>query len=119
MKAPPSRFSHALARVPRHPLAKTGLGLVESGALPAGAAGVTSPSIDAAVSSPSDAAIAQAAQLAVGGNHADAARLVDRLLSMAPSGNAGWILPVEPLINVASFPDQWASVLARLRTRAA
>jgi DNA-binding winged helix-turn-helix (wHTH) protein len=103
-------FRQALARVPKHPLAKVGLVLVGSDA-PA--------PTRAAVASSIDSAIAHAAQLAVAGNHADAARLVDQLLSMAPPGNAGWLIPVEPTLNVASAPDTWAPVLARLRTRAA
>jgi hypothetical protein len=46
-------------------------------------------------------------------------RLVERALTAAPSGNAGWLIPVEPMLNVAAAPDTWAPVLARLRTRAA
>ena len=40
-------------------------------------------------------------------------------LTAAPPGNTGWIVPVEPLLNVAAAPDVWTPVLARLRTRAA
>ena len=40
-------------------------------------------------------------------------------LVSAPPGNAGWLLPVEPLLNVSAKPNVWAPVLARLRTRAA
>jgi hypothetical protein len=104
-------FRQALARVKKHPLAKVGLAIVGSDAPVAPLGGVTSPSIDAA--------IAHAAQLVVAGNHADAARLVDQLLSMAPPGNAAWLLPVEPLLNVAGSPAVWTDVMARLRTRAA
>jgi hypothetical protein len=46
-------------------------------------------------------------------------RVVDQALSAAPPGNAGWLIPVEPLLNVAAAPEVWNSVLARLRTRAA
>ena len=53
------------------------------------------------------------------GDPEDAMRLVEHALSVAPSGNAGWLLPIEPLLNVASAPDTWAPTLARLRTRAA
>jgi hypothetical protein len=48
-----------------------------------------------------------------------AAPLVDHALAAAPAGNAGWLLPVEPLLNVTTAPDIWAPVLARLRARAA
>jgi hypothetical protein len=72
------------------------------------------------VSAPSfEAAIGRAAGLAAVGDHADAARLVDQALAAAPPSNAGWLLPVEPMLNVVAAPDIWAPVLARLRTRAA
>jgi hypothetical protein len=53
------------------------------------------------------------------GDPEDAMRLVDHALTVAPPGNAGWLLPVEPLLNVAAAPDTWAPALTRLRTRAA
>jgi DNA-binding winged helix-turn-helix (wHTH) protein/Tfp pilus assembly protein PilF len=63
--------------------------------------------------------LAGAVALAATGQTPLAAQIVDRALASAPPGNAGWLLPVEPLFNVSSTPDAWASVLARLRTRAA
>jgi DNA-binding winged helix-turn-helix (wHTH) protein len=48
-----------------------------------------------------------------------AAQVIDAALSSAPPGNAGWLLPIEPLLNVAGNPDLWAPVLGRLRARAA
>ena len=39
-------------------------------------------------------------------------------LTDAPPGNAGWLLPVEPLLNVRANPDAWAAALSRLRARA-
>jgi len=30
-------------------------------------------------------------------------------------GSAGWILPIDPLLNVMSAPERWAIPLARLR----
>jgi len=44
---------------------------------------------------------------------------MDAALNAAPPGNAGWLVPVEPLLNVSGNPEQWGSVLARLRARAA
>ena len=61
---------------------------------------------------------AQAAQLVASGAHAEAARIVDEALAAAPAGNAGWLLPIEPLLNVAARPDTWARALAHLRNRA-
>ena len=68
---------------------------------------------------PADAAMARAAQLVLAGAHDEAARLVDAMLAAAPAGNAGWLIPVEPLLNVSARRDAWSPVLARLRTRAA
>ena len=103
-------FEEALTRVPRHPLAKLGLSVVHPG-------GETAP---VRVSAPSfDAAIVHVAQLVLAGDATSAARLLDHALAAAPSGNAGWLLPVEPLLNVSAATEIWAPVLARLRSRAA
>jgi DNA-binding winged helix-turn-helix (wHTH) protein/Flp pilus assembly protein TadD len=103
-------FQQALSRVPRHPLARVGLGIMKAETVGAGL-NVSAPSFEAA--------IGRAAGLAAVGDHADAARLVDQALAAAPPSNAGWLLPVEPMLNVVAAPDIWAPVLARLRTRAA
>lgn len=66
-----------------------------------------------------EAALGQAARLAVAGAHAEAAHIVDQMLAVAPAGNAAWLLPIEPLLHVAAKPDCWARPLARLRNRAA
>ena len=49
----------------------------------------------------------------------DAAHLLERALAAAPPGNVAWLLPLEPLLNVAAAPDAWAAALACVRTRAA
>jgi hypothetical protein len=84
---------------------------VLSQSLPAGQGGVSAPSFEAA--------LGHVARLALTGDETGAARLLDEALSAAPPGNAGWLLPVEPLLNVAAAVDVWAPALARLRTRAA
>ena len=48
-----------------------------------------------------------------------AASTIERALAEAPAGNAGWLLPVEPMLAIASCPGPWLGVLARLRSRAA
>jgi DNA-binding winged helix-turn-helix (wHTH) protein len=65
-----------------------------------------------------DAAIAAAARLACDGRHADAARACCDALAAASSPRAGWILPVEPLLNPSAHPDIWAGVLATVCDRA-
>jgi DNA-binding winged helix-turn-helix (wHTH) protein len=103
-------FQQALARVPKHPLARLGLAMLS------GEASRAAP--DAAVSS-LERSIAHAIALVAAGDHINAAQQIDQALALAPPGNAGWILPIEPLLNVAAAPGTWASVLSRLRTRAA
>jgi hypothetical protein len=66
-----------------------------------------------------DTAIVQGAQLAVAGVHTEAARVVDEALTGAEAGDAGWLLPIEPLLNVTAHSAIWARTLARLRNRAA
>jgi DNA-binding winged helix-turn-helix (wHTH) protein/Tfp pilus assembly protein PilF len=104
-------FQQALARVPKHPLARLGLGILERHAPMPAITGVTAPSFEAALT--------QAALLAAAGDLQDAMRVVEQGLTVAPPGNAGWLVPVEPMLNVAGALDIWAPVLARLRTRAA
>ncbi len=104
-------FRQAVGRVERHPLARLGLAAL-------GAADATS--LAAAQASASvDGAIGRAVGLALAGRHSEAATLVDQALTAAPVGNAGWLVPVEPLLHVSAQSAIWATVLARLRTRAA
>ena len=103
-------FEQALLRVTRHPLAKLALSVVRSGT-EAAPPPVSAPSFDAAVG--------HAIGLVAAGDHASAARLVDQAMAAAPAGNAGWLLPLEPMLNVSAALDIWAAPLARLRSRAA
>jgi DNA-binding winged helix-turn-helix (wHTH) protein len=66
-----------------------------------------------------EAAIVEAAGASLAGRHADAAASVRTALDAAPPGSSGWMLPVEPLLNVANHQAEWAPVLALLRSRAA
>jgi len=50
--------------------------------------------------------------------HRDAVDACTDALTQAPPGPAGWLLPVEPMLNPAARPDIWAATLAILRTRA-
>jgi DNA-binding winged helix-turn-helix (wHTH) protein len=103
-------FQQAIQRVSQHRLALFGLSAADqgfSGAVPE----AQPPSVDVA--------LVTAAVLGHAGRHGEAARAVDEALAAAPPGNAGWLLPLEPLLHVTAQPDQWAPVLARLRSRAA
>ncbi len=67
-----------------------------------------------------EAAMARSVGDVLADRHADAARRVLAALQTAPPGSsAGWTLPVEPLLQVATHADAWAAVLAALRERAA
>lgn len=108
-------FSHAIARVAVHPLAHLALAALSesSGEAPS----VRAPS--AGRLPILDAAIYRAAELTTRGDHSGAAATVAAALTQAPTGPAGWIVPVEPLLNVAARPDLWLAALELLRARAA
>jgi DNA-binding winged helix-turn-helix (wHTH) protein len=103
-------FQEALARVPNHPLASLALGIMQA-RVPRGGSNVPAPSLQLA--------IGQAVALVAAGDSHAAAQLVDHALGASPPGNGGWLLPVEPMLNVSAAPEIWAPALARLRTRAA
>jgi DNA-binding winged helix-turn-helix (wHTH) protein len=103
-------FRHALERVAAHPLARLAL---------EGPAGTSLPGREAALRpSGVDAAICGAVVMVLNDDHAGAAHLVDGALGAAPPGTAGWLLPVEPLLQVSAHQQVWASPLSRLRARA-
>jgi tetratricopeptide (TPR) repeat protein len=108
-------FERTLQRVEAHPLAKAALAALQGAPRVAPAADARR--FEDAV--PMEAALAAAVQHVLAGEAADAARVVAAALSSAQPGSAGWILPVEPILNTASAPDLWAPVLARIRAQAA
>ena len=66
-----------------------------------------------------EAAIAEAVRGSLAGRHASAASLVHAALKAAPASSSGWMLPVDPFLHVTAHQDEWAPVLALLRSRAA
>ena len=106
-------FARALERLPAHPLAR--IALAAAGETRGAAAG---PPTAQQSGSPIDIAIYQAAALVLQGHHRAAAHTIDEALAAAPPGSGGWLLPVEPLLNVNAHPDIWAPALARLQSRA-
>jgi DNA-binding winged helix-turn-helix (wHTH) protein len=126
MKPAATAFQHALDRIALHPMAHLGLALADGRSLAdlmlrAGPA--------AGRLSPTDRALGVAAyvemQSSRGGPLPDgltpdvAAVAVVNALASAEPGNAGWLLPVEPLIRAGLAPERWSAALARLRARAA
>ena len=65
-----------------------------------------------------DAATAHAIRLALAGRHPEGALAFMDALAALPSPAAGWILPVEPLLNTVARPSFWADALAIVRQRA-
>ena len=103
-------FEQAIARIPQHAMAHAGLALLSSEQA-ANAPLTSALSVDAAMT--------RAVTLVAAGDTAGAAQLVGALLASAPPGNAGWQVPIEPLLNVQQARAVWASVLGVLRMRAA
>jgi tetratricopeptide (TPR) repeat protein len=108
-------FERAIQRVAAHPMARVGLT----------AAGAPSPFGDGGSDHAAEhnhvsveSAFARAAYMVLGGAHEEAVRLVGEALSAAGDRRAGWLLPVEPLLQVGANPTLWAPVLTQLRNRA-
>jgi len=97
-------FERALERIPKHPMARAALHLPPRTA-DEGATAFEMVSV-------------QAAEHVLAGEYEQAAQLIDAALTIAPPGNAAWLLPVEPLFAVATRPTIWSTALARLRHRA-
>lgn len=102
-------FEQAIARVPRHPMAHAGIALVT---------GTAAPDIANTAQATVDVALARAGVYVAAGEVANAVQCVSTALAAAPPGNAGWLLPIEPLLNVRLHPPAWATELATLCARA-
>jgi tetratricopeptide (TPR) repeat protein len=110
-------FECAERHVAAHPMAHVGRAAVDW--LDGGTAPAAVPWRVNRPVAPVDAAVCEAALLALSDSHEAAARAVADALATAPPGNAAWLLPVEPLLHVRARPDVWAEVLAFLQNRAA
>jgi tetratricopeptide (TPR) repeat protein len=114
-------FQQALDRLQVHPMARAGLAVLaareDARGGPSSIARARSdapPSLEAAMARAA-ATVLIAGDAALAGS----VQAVDQMLGAAPAGNAGWLIPIEPLLGVPLRADAWAPVLARLRTRAA
>ena len=102
-------FRQALGLAPGHGLARVAMTTVSfTTDVPAQPAG----------SGPLDAAIMNAAAIALGGNPIDAACVCADAIAHAGPGCAGWVLPIDPLLQPTAHGDAWAQMLAMLRDRA-
>ena len=102
-----SAFHQAIARVPVHPGAHVGLAFSERTGRDRGEPSPFS----------IEMVFAEAAAWTLKGDGDRAAARIEHALEQAPPGNTGWLLPVEPLLNVAANPGRWSRALARLRIR--
>jgi DNA-binding winged helix-turn-helix (wHTH) protein len=121
-------FQEALTRVPGHALAVAGLAFAsrdETDVIRAQGAGTDAVSAEGTGqratlhASAIETAIAQAATLALQGRHDEAARVYKEALVRTEPSQAGWQLPVEPLLHANAHREAWADTLAILRDRAA
>jgi DNA-binding winged helix-turn-helix (wHTH) protein len=112
-------FHQAIERVSTHPMARIGLAAVSASRDDSCSGDGRDGTTDGRLLAPVDVALPLAAHRAIVGDHDGAARLIDDVLTTSPPGNAGWLVPIEPLLHVAAHPEAWGRVLAHLRTRAA
>jgi len=113
-------FAQALQRVHSHPLASIGLQAAGGGSKDPQphTSDPQSPTTDPQPRTTAiDVAMGRAVALALSGERAEAARVVDAALASSPPGNGAWLLPVEPVL--AAGGAEWDAALARLRSRAA
>ena len=113
-------FSEALRRQDGHPMAALGLAALTGVGRDAIGPRLAEPGT--ARRSPVERAMARAAWMVMtppSQDHAQAAALVTQALVEAPAGSFGWLLPLEPILNVSAEPAVWTSALAMLRNRAA
>jgi DNA-binding winged helix-turn-helix (wHTH) protein/cytochrome c-type biogenesis protein CcmH/NrfG len=111
-------FEEALRLVPGHLLATVARTMLAGGS-------AASPPVEQALNSSRlrrggvEVALALAVDAALHGDDTRAAHLVGAALTDAAPGPGGWIVPVEPMLQVTAHPEAWAAVLATLRSRAA
>ena len=112
-------FAQALERVPNHKLVLAVLTAQSLSGVGPALEGQGFPSVATGSDVSFDEKFGSAIAVDLMGHRAFAVQLLDGALANASPGSAGWLVPVEPLLNVSAHPDVWAPVLARLRTRAA
>ncbi len=119
-----STFQQALAEAPGHPRATLGLYAVAVRGADArdceAARHATEHVIAELVRGERhvEAALVSAGQRIVEGQTAAAIALLDRMLADAPAGPAGWIIPVDPMLEAVRVAPGYPELLAKLAARA-
>ena len=65
-----------------------------------------------------EAALVEASERCVMGRVNEAVEVLDRMLTLAPVGPAGWIIPVDPMLSAVRYVPGRAGILAKLAARA-
>jgi DNA-binding winged helix-turn-helix (wHTH) protein len=113
-------FEECLRGVPGHERAEAARSFLTEGAQRFnGDSTIETSSSSALGAATVETAIVTAVRASLRGDHNAASNTVLQALATAPAGNAGWLIPVEPLLQVSIRGDAWAGVLRLLRTRAA
>jgi hypothetical protein len=105
-------FREALALVSGHTQARAGLAILD------GPDSEMARHLANDSSAACDLVTPRAAVLVHAGGVAAAVAMVHDALRAAPPGNAGWQIPVDPLLRVWEDPGAWRPVLALLHVRA-
>jgi hypothetical protein len=66
-----------------------------------------------------EAALVRAGALIVNGELDQAVATLDRLLTSAPAGPAGWIIPIDPMLSALDKTPGKTALFAKLAARAA
>lgn len=108
-------FHQALERVRQHPLALAGLEILNRRKVTSSS---TFPAEQPTSRLTFEREMARAALCVDAGGVAEAVAILVAALRVAPPGNAGWWIPLDPLLRVWETPDEWAPVLQLLTMRA-
>lgn len=117
-------FTQALAEAPAHPRATLGLYAVAARGANSGDCEAARNATEHAVAELMrgerhvEAALVSAGQRIVEGQTAAAMTLLDRMLADAPAGPAGWIIPVDPMLEAVRVAPGYPELLAKLAARA-
>ena len=117
-------FRAALGEAPQHPKATLGLYAVAVHSGDNGSIDDTSHEVERAIAALQsgdrvvESSLVSAGAHAVRQRGADAIAVLDQLLTTAPAGPAGWIIPVDPMLHVVCGTPGVDGLLAKLAARA-
>jgi len=119
-----SSFNQALAEAQGHPRATVGLYAVAMRGADQAAREAAKTATDHAIAElmrgerHGEAALVSAGALIVRGQTDEALAILDRMVTDTPAGPAGWIIPVDPMLEAIRFMPGRTGLLAKLAARA-